>query len=120
MVDTLFFVHQDTQAAEQIAEQYKARGWEVSVCEPDASDALDRIAESRPVAAIFCLDGECADEVRRLAEEVLGDSRLFRPLMVFVGGTPDDIAQARAMMPFGVFVREDELPWVLKRLAVKS
>lgn len=120
MVDTLFFVHPDGIAAEEIAGRYRTRGWEVSVCAPDASDALDRIAQTRPVAAVFCLDGDCADDVRALAENVLGDSRLFRPLMVFVGGSPDDIAQARAMMPFGVFVSEDELPWVLKRLAIKS
>lgn len=120
MVDTLFFVHPDRQSAEQLAGSYRDNGWQVAICQPSAPDALDRIAESRPVAAIFCLDSDCSDAMRSLAEKVLGDARLLRPLMVFVGGSPDDVAQSRAMMPFGVFVRPDELPWVLKRLAIKS
>lgn len=120
MVDTLFFVHADADAADRIAGYYRGQGWNVSTAVPAATDALDRIADSHPVAAVFCLDGECADDVHSLAEHVLGDTRMSRPLMVFVGGSPVDVARARQNMPFGVFVRQDELPWVLKRLAVRS
>lgn len=120
MVDTLLFVHAEANSAEQLADEYRGRGWDVSATTPDAPDALDRVAEAAPVAAVFCLDGECAADVSAFAEKVLADQRIRRPLMVFVGGAEDDVGKVRASMPFGVFVRLDELPWVLKRLTITS
>lgn len=120
MVDTLFFVDQDRDAAEEVADYFRERGWNVDCTQPAAPDALDRIAETSPVAAVFCLDGGCADDVLSLAEHVLSDERVPRPLMVFVDGSPTDITQARAAMPFGVFVHKDELAWVLRRLVGRS
>jgi len=120
MVDTLFFVHSDAAAADQLAGYYRAQGWQVESTRPTDPDALDSIVRTRPVALVFCLDSECAADVHGLAEQVVGDARISRPLMVFAGGSPDDIARARQNMPFGVFVRMDELAWVLKRLAVRS
>ena len=120
MVETLFFVHSDVASAEQLADEYRARGWSVESSSASATDALDRIAETSPVAAVFCLEGDCAQDVHDLAESILADGRLHRPLLVFVDGDSDDVAQARTSAPFGVFVRRDELPWVLRRLTAKS
>jgi hypothetical protein len=119
MVDTLFFVHTSEQDPNAIAAAYQLRGWDIAVSEPAAVDALDRMAESNPIAAVFCLDGDCGPDVMRFAETALADGRTNRPLMVFVGGAANEIAEARSIAPYGIFVRPDELPWVLKRLTVK-
>jgi|GEM_PF-3502438 len=119
MVDTLFFVHPDEDAAADLAAYYSALGWNVATSGPLATDALDRVALSNPVAAVFCLTGTCIDEVHALAGCILGDDRLRRPLMVFVGGSDEEIAMARSDTPYAVFVSQEELPWVLKRLVAK-
>lgn len=120
MVDTLFFVHSDERAAEELADTYRGRGWNVSVAAPDAADALQRLETAAPVAAVFCLDDDCAAEVNALAEKVVADPDIKQPLMVFVGGNPAAVEYARSLAPYGVFVRQDELPWVLKRLVANS
>jgi len=120
MVETLFFVHSNVESAEEVADEYRARGWSVESSSATATDALDRIAETSPVAAVFCLEGDCAQDVHDLAESILADGRIHRPLLVFVDGDPGDVERARISAPFGVFVRKDELPWVLKRLTAKS
>lgn len=119
MADTLFFVHPDDTAAAQFAARYGARGWNVATCDPRAADALDRMASADPVAAVFCLVSGSAFEAEQLAARVLSDGRLRRPLMVFVGGFAEEVESARGHVPFGVFVSEDELQWVLKRLVAK-
>jgi len=119
MVDTLFFVHTSEQDPNAIAAAYQLRGWNIAVAGPYADDALERMAVTSPVAAVFCLDGDCASDVTAFAEHVLADERTNKPLMVFVGGEASDIAAARTTSPYGIFVRADELPWVLKRLIPK-
>ncbi len=119
MVDTLFFVHTTEQNPNELAATYELRGWNVDGAAPYAEDALDRMADSRPVAAVFCLDGNCAPDVTAFAEHALADDRTNKPLMVFVGGAGSDIAAARGVAPYGIFVRPDELSWVLKRLTPK-
>jgi len=120
MVDTLFFVHTSDQNPNEIAATYQLRGWDIAVAGPHAADALDRMAISTPVAAVFCLDGDCAPDVTAFAALALADERTNKPLMVFVGGEASDIAAARSISPYGIFVRPDELPWVLKRLIPKD
>lgn len=119
MVDTLFFVHTSNRNPDEIAAAYELRGWNIAVAGPLAQDALDRMAASSPVAAVFCLDGDCAPDVNAFATNVLSDERTNKPLMVFVGGEVSDVSEARAIAPYGIFVRPDELPWVLKRLIPK-
>ena len=119
MVDTLFFVHTSEQNPNELAAAYALRGWNIAAAGPHVEDALDRMAESHPVAAVFCLDGECVPDVTAFAQLVLADDRTNKPLMVFVGGEANDIAAARGVAPYGIFVRPDELPWVLKRLIPK-
>ena len=119
MTDTLFFVHPDEHSPQQIAEAYQLRGWNIVVSPPHADDALDRMAQAEPVVAVFCLDGERGGDSRTLATGALADARIARPLMVFAGGGAAEVAAARAAAPYGIFVRMDELAWVLKRLMVK-
>ena len=119
MADTLFFVHTSENDPNAIAAAYQLRGWDIAVSEPTAIDALDRMAESNPVAAVFCLEGDCGGGVMEFVEAVMADERTNRPLMVFVDGDADELAAARRIAPYGIFVRPDELPWVLKRLVVK-
>lgn len=120
MVDTLFVVHADEQDPDEISQLYQLRGWEITVADPHAADVLDRMAAANPVAAVFCLDGQCGPDVNAVAERALADHRLSRPLMVFVSGSAEDVAAARIISPYGIFVRPDELPWVLKRLVAKT
>lgn len=120
MAETLFFVHSDAEAAQQIAGEYHIKGWHAESCEPGVADAIDRVASARPTAVVFCLDGDRATEVCGFAESVLSDERVIRPFMVFVGGRPADVERARATTPLGVFVNRDELQWVLKRLEVRQ
>lgn len=119
MVDTLFFVHTSEQEPSEIAAAYQLRGWDIVAAEPTAINALERMALCNPVAAVFCLDGECGSDILGFAEKALADKRTSSPLMVFVGGSADEVAAARLSAPYGIFVRPDELPWVLKRLAIK-
>jgi len=119
MVDTLFFVHADDSAAADLAAHYSALGWNVSTSGPLATDAMDKVASSNPVAAVFCLTGDYVAEVHALAARILGDGRVRRPLMVFVGGSDEEIGLARGDTPYAVFVSQEELPWVLKRLVAK-
>ena len=120
MADTLFFVYPDAAQCDGVAADFRSRGWATEVASPSDADALDRMDATQPVAAVFCMDGDESGQTLALAEAVLADERLQRPLIVFVGGSPDDVGRARESMPYAVFVKPDELAWVLKRLAVKS
>ena len=120
MYNNLFFVHCDVDAADAIAATYRGRGWSTTVSAARATDALEQVSAAQPVAAVFCLDGERVEEVQSLAAQVVADPGCGNPLMLFVAGTPDDVVKARSIAPHGIFVSADELPWVLKRLVVKT
>jgi hypothetical protein len=118
-MSSLLFVHSDAAQADSIAEAYRGRGWSTVVSSAQASDALQQVSAAQPVAAVFCLEGECVDDVQSLAAQVVSDPACGNPLMVFIDGAPDDVLRARAVAPYGIFVSAEELPWVLKRLVVK-
>lgn len=120
MSETLFFVSDDDATVHELAEPYRERGWGVEYASPDADDTLDRMAAARPIAAVFCLDEQCYPATRELAHAVLTDPRRIRPLMVFLGGEPEQVAVAKAEVSVGLFVQPSELPWVLKHLAFKA
>jgi hypothetical protein len=117
MSETLVFVHCDQQQAETLAVPYRDRGWRALAAPADSTGTIELIAEERPLAAVFCLDGPKAFDACSLAESILYDQRGIRPLLIFVGGTPEDVETAKSMVPVGVLVKPDELPWVLKRLS---
>ena len=120
MADTLIFVHPEECVVEELAAHYGALGWRVATCDPCAEEALDRAISADPVAAVFCLFGAGAHDVEQFAARLVNDVRFKRPMLVFVGGSADEVSAARDHAPYGVFVNDDELPWVLKRLVVKS
>jgi len=120
MGETLCFVHASEQDSNRIAATYQLAGWNIVIVAPQAPDALEQLASYDPAAVVFCLDERCGPGVIEFAARVLADDRTNRPLMVFVDGSADDIATARGVAPYGIFVRTDELPWVLKRLSIKS
>lgn len=117
MSDTLVFVDGDHDHAEGLAATYRDKGWGVLTAPADSTRTIELIAEERPVAAVFCLDGPKAFDACSLAESILYDQRGIRPLMIFLGGSAEDAKAAKSMVPVGVFVKPDELPWVLKRLS---
>lgn len=119
MGQALLVIDQDVADAERMAAPFADRGWDVHVAAPTADGTIEYIAEHRPLAAVFCM--QCGDPavIESLAQRVLGDTRELRPLMIFVGGSADDVARLKADIPVGVFVHEDELSWVLKHLAFK-
>lgn len=119
MPNTLFFVHDDVLAAEEVARPYVERGWHVEVCPSDEQGAVDRILGAEALVAVFFLDssdGSC----RALAHELIEDKRGGHPMVVFVDGDPQEIAQLRVQMPAALYVRLEELPWVLKHLSFKG
>jgi hypothetical protein len=120
MPETLFFVHEDAAALDEMSGPYQERGWGTAGASPLDDDALDRIVDADPLAAIICLDGEVAPAAQSLAEKLADDPRGVRPLIVFIGGDKETAAQAKAAVPVAVAVSFEELPWVLKHLAFKS
>jgi hypothetical protein len=110
------FVHDSRSDAEAFGAPYREEGWGVLAAAADSSQTIEMIAEERPSAAVFCLDGPKALDACSLAEAVLYDQRGIRPLMIFVGGNEQDRAAAQSMVPIGVFVEADELPAVLSNL----
>jgi len=119
-MSNLFFAHCDEAAADALAAVYRGRGWSTVVSAAHAPDAVEQVSAAQPVAAVFCLDGECVDEVNALAAKIVGNPDCGNPLMLFVSGSPDDVVKARSIAPYGLFVSAEELPWVLKRLVVKT
>jgi hypothetical protein len=121
MAEKLFFLHEDPSTAAVIAAPLASRGYAIeisSVREPDVEDA---IADANPLAVVISLqsDAEC-DASREIAAEVLADARMARPLLVFVGGTAEQVAETRAALPYGLYVRPDEVAWTLKHLQANS
>ena len=120
MVDSLYFAHSDVRDPREIAAAYRLRGWDVAVHDPASSESLELLASMDPLAVVFCLDSSCGSDVMSFAETVMADERTNRPLMVFVDCAAEEIVQAKGFAPYGIFVRPDELAWVLKRLIVRT
>jgi hypothetical protein len=116
MANALMFVCVDTQGCGAMAQPFADAGWETETVSPDAPDALDRIVAEAPVATVFDLDSGHDSAIRALASALISDPNVSRPLLVFVGGTPVVAAELKTDVPFGVFVKPDELIWVLKHL----
>lgn len=112
------FLHDEPATAERVGAPFSSKGWSVYTAGLDIT-TIDTVASLKPLAAVFCLEGCQASRAEELAAALIDDERLLRPLMVFVGGEPAHIASIKQRIPMGVFVYEDELPWVLKHLSIK-
>jgi ActR/RegA family two-component response regulator len=115
----LFFVGDDVGVRDDLARAFAERGWQIGhgTASPDTADL---IAQTQPVACVFSLDGSETAALLDLAENVSADERLERPLLVFSGGHVEDVASVKTALPYAVFVRPDELEWVLKHLIPKT
>lgn len=120
MVDTLFVVHPDEHDPDVITATYRLNGWDILVSAPTTVGAIEHMVRSAPIAAVFCLDAGGGTTMIPFAEQVLADDRMRHPIMVFVDGHEDEIALARSIAPYGIFVHRDELEWVLRRLVFKN
>ena len=47
MADTLFFVYPDAAQCENVAAEFRGRGWATQIASPRDEDALERIAASQ-------------------------------------------------------------------------
>lgn len=119
MADSLFFAGDDVALRDALAESYRGAGWDVLLPGADMQSTLDSIAQADPVACILCFGDGPGDAMRDLALAINADTRM-RPLFVFVAGTAEEVAQTKAALPYAVFVRPDELAWVLRRMVVKT
>ncbi len=118
MEETLVFVYADEAAAEQVSAPFSSRGYTVEILSPDGEGCLDKVAEAKPMAVVLDISDDWMTPLV-VAQGILADERLSRPLLVFVGGSADSIAQCKATLPFGVYVKPEELVWVLKRLGLQ-
>lgn len=119
MGQTLCFVHASESSGEDIANDIRRMGWDVEMVDPLSGDAIDSVVTAAPLATVFCLSDECGP-TRQLAEAILADGRMHRPLMVFTGGDGEQIEATKQSVPFAIFVRPEELHWMLKRLVFKE
>lgn len=120
MAETLYFVHHDVEDARQRADFFAGRGWNTHATDPSDGDFIENMVTDLPVATVFCLDGDSAESVLHAAIAVLNEVRMPRPLMVFTGGSPAEVEMAREAVPFAVFVKPEELEWVLKRMVFRA
>jgi CheY-like chemotaxis protein len=116
--ETLVFVYSDDEAAEQASAPFTARGHVVEILSPEGEECLDKVAEAKPMAVVLDISDDWMTPLV-IAQGILADERLSRPLLVFVGGSADSITQCKATLPFGVYVKPEELVWVLKRLGLQ-
>lgn len=120
MPNTLFFVHDDPLAADDVARPYVERGWHVEIAPAEDPQAVDRIFDSATLAAIFFLDGTPDGSAPALARALLADGRTPHPLLVFVNGDKETNEALHVEIPTALFVTLEELPWVLKHLSFKA
>ncbi len=120
MSNTLMFVCSDAEKCATLAAPLGDAGWEIKTIDPGDTNALESIEAESPVATVFDLETGPDQAIHELAKAMLGDPDLPRPLLVFVGGNAEIAESIKADIPFGVFVRPDELAWVLKHLIYKD
>jgi hypothetical protein len=120
MADTVFFVGADAARCAAVAQPYAERGWATPLAQPDDFDVVDRLVEESPVAAVFCLEPDHAQQIADLTRSLMGDARFQRPLMVYLDGEDEWPARIKEICPYGVFVTSGELGWVLKHLIPKE
>jgi len=114
------FVCSDEGRCAQYAAPFRQAGWETRTVAPDAADTLTQIEAEAPVATVFDLADGHGEAIRALAAALVSDPNVARPLLVFVGGDDATAGAIKADIPFGVFVKPDELAWVLKHLIYRE
>jgi hypothetical protein len=120
VTSNLLFLGADEETCEAVAAECRVRGWGIVTAALGSPDVESKvISESAPAALVICLDGLRADQVSQIAARLAADDREDRPLLMFAGGTTEDVAQLKAVASHAVFVKPDEVDWMLKHLVVK-
>ncbi len=120
MGETLFMLSADCGRADEMAEPYRARGWRVVTGSPGDDGILEAIVEAHPLAAVFCLDSTEGEAIRSLVARIGEHPDHINPMLVFYGGSADEVALVKQAAPYGAFVNPDEVDWVLKHLSFKG
>jgi AmiR/NasT family two-component response regulator len=114
----LVFVYADAESADRVSEPFASKGIDVVVLSPNGQDCLESVAAAHPTAVVLDISEDWTDPLV-VAQGILADERLSRPLLVFVGGSAESVSQCKETLPFGVYVKPEELAWVLTRLGLR-
>lgn len=120
MGNTLVFVCGEAARCEEMTAPFAEAGWQTKTVSAESSDALAAIEAEAPVATVFDLEAGHGAAIQSIAAALMSDPNVSRPLLVFVGGDQATVAILKEDVPFGVFVKTDELAWVLKHLTYKD
>ncbi len=115
----LFLVHWEPDEAAAMAEPLERAGWAVHIESGSAELACEGVMNCAPLAAIISLDRDPSRGCD-LACVLMQHGAVSDTPIIFVGGMPEDVAEARRRVPGSVAVGVDELPWVAKRLTYKA
>lgn len=119
MEQPLFLVHWEPSEAEAMAAPLVQAGWDVHIESGNAEMACEAVMNCLPLAAIISLDRDPSRGCD-LACELLKAGAVSDTPIIFVGGLPEDVAEAHRRVPGSLQVRNEELPWVVKRLSFKG
>lgn len=119
MPDSLVFVYRDTQAAETLAQPYGARGWSTSVVAADDPKAVDLVCAAAPMVIALDAAGDISPALST-ACAALERHPDTDPLVVFIDPERDQRESAKQRLPYALFIKSEELPWILKHLTYKG
>lgn len=119
MEKSLYLVHWEPDEASAIAEPLETAGWRVHIESGSAELACEGIMNCLPLAAVISLDRDPARGCD-LACTLVELGALSDTPIIFIGGMPEDVAEARRRVPDAVCIGVDELPWVAGRLVYKA
>jgi hypothetical protein len=120
MAEVLHFVGYTNEESREAFDAYRRQGWEVSSSQGYADVEALSAAPGSPSAVVMRLDDGCCDEAIAFAKRVWDAASGEKPALVFSVEDPELVARARAAVSHGMFVRPEEVGWVLKHLNFRS
>lgn len=120
MAGVLHFAGYTLEDSQEAFDAYRRQGWQVSSCPDFSEDDAVAAASASPAAVVMRLDADSCDGAivfaNRLWDSVTGE----KPALVFSTQDKEVIERARAAVAHGMFVRPEEVGWVLKHLNFRS
>ena len=95
-------IHWNAAAAAERAERHPPLGYQVSWDLPAGPDFLKQLRQELPLAVVIDLS-RLPSQGRDMGVQIRHAAATRRVPLVFVGGTPDKIAQAQAVLPDATF-----------------
>ena len=115
MPKAIFLVHWNKAEAGVLAEGLRQSGWTVEVEAKDGARAYRRMREAPPRAVVVYLTRLPSHGVRT-AQALLTTARTRAVPVLFVGGSGEALAKAKAKVPGAIFVAADGVASGLQRL----